>query len=75
LYSGNFNPTDLGYLKANFSIMGRWTTGAVTTNQCLQVSIKAFTKHIKEGAKFIEGTINWDSGGSITVRLLQEHNR
>jgi hypothetical protein len=64
---------DLGYLIRLF--MGRYNTGAVTTGQCLQVSIKAFTKHIKEGTNFLVGSMNWDSGGSITVKLLKENNR
>jgi hypothetical protein len=54
--------------------MGRWDTGAITTGQCLQVHIEAFTKHIKKGVTFLVGSIDYKSGASISVKLIKTGN-
>ena len=48
--------------------MGRWSTGAFTTGQCLQLNIKAFSKYLKEKIEY-KGSIHWSNGASITFEI------
>ena len=54
--------------------MGRYDTGAITVGHCLQLHITAFSEHIKKGSTHLQGSIKWDSGANIGVRLLKENN-
>lgn len=51
--------------------MGRWETGAITTGQCLQIHIGSFAEHIKKETPFLVGSINYNSGASISVKLIK----
>ena len=52
--------------------MGRDSTGAITTGSCLQVWCSSFVEHIKKGATYLTGSIEYPSGSSIGVKLLKE---
>jgi hypothetical protein len=54
--------------------MGRWSTGAMTTGQCLQLNVQNFVKQLKEG-KEIQATINWKSGATIGLHLFFHEHR
>jgi hypothetical protein len=54
--------------------MGRFSTGAITTGECLHVLVSAFTTHIKKGSTYLEGSINYQSGASIGVSLSKTGN-
>jgi hypothetical protein len=49
--------------------MGRWSTGACSTGQTLQLNINSFVEHIK-ARQPINGSISWKSGAAITVTLF-----
>jgi hypothetical protein len=50
--------------------MGRWSTGAITTGQCLQLNIKNFTENLKLRKEGYGGTIKWKSGARIGINLF-----
>lgn len=52
--------------------MGRYSTGAVTTGECLQIHVGAFVKEIKKGNYPFVGSITYSSGASITVSLTKK---
>lgn len=52
--------------------MGRPTTGAITTGQCLKIHVSAFNTWIKKGCTFIQGTMDYSNGAAINVRLEKE---
>jgi hypothetical protein len=49
--------------------MGRWDTGAITTGQCLQLHISAFTDALKQRKGGV-GSTSWSSGASIGLNLF-----
>lgn len=50
--------------------MGRWSTGAITTGQCLRLHVSSFVREIKQGRSLTNGSISWNTGASITVNLF-----
>ena len=46
--------------------MGRFSTGAITVNQCLQLQIKPLLKELKVNLDSANGTIKWTNGASIS---------
>jgi hypothetical protein len=50
--------------------MGRWSTGAITTGQCLQLNIKNFSENLKSRKEGYGGTIQWKSGARIGINLF-----
>lgn len=53
--------------------MGRWSTGAVTVNQCLQINVKNFTKGISKSFHSSNGTINWSTGASLSFAVTKNN--
>ncbi len=54
--------------------MGRWSTGAVTTNQCLKIDISWIIGHIKRGTSYLQGSINWNNGASVGIKLEKQND-
>lgn len=52
--------------------MGRWSTGAITVGECLQIHIAAFAKEIKRGNCDFVGSMTYSNGASITVALTKK---
>ena len=49
--------------------MGRWSTGAITTGECMRLNINSYLKNLKERQN-IYGSISWTNGASIGVYLF-----
>jgi hypothetical protein len=49
--------------------MGRWTTGAITTGQCLKLHVSLFAKELKKSMISLHGTTNWSNGAGIGFKL------
>ena len=54
--------------------MGRNSTGAVTTNQCLQININFFAKHIRKNNLPCHNTISWNTGATIGFIISEERD-
>lgn len=53
--------------------MGRWTAGAITVNQCLQINANTFIKTIPKEFSILIGTITWSTGASISFTLKKNN--
>jgi hypothetical protein len=53
--------------------MGRRSTGAISTVECLQINISTISPHLKNGSTFLQGVINWTTGANISFKLERAH--
>lgn len=53
--------------------MGRHSTGATTVNQCLQININYFLKHLPIKPYSFAGTTSWSNGASISFLLTNDN--
>lgn len=52
--------------------MGRNSTGAITVNQCLQLHVNIFVKHICNDVKSYSGRVSWQRGDLIDYRITND---
>ncbi len=52
--------------------MGRWSTGAITTGECMKVNISTFAKEIKQGHHSFTGSMEYSNGATIGIALKNE---
>ncbi|MEO7294363.1 MAG: hypothetical protein ABIW34_14740 [Ginsengibacter sp.] len=53
--------------------MGRWSTGAITVNDCLRFKIQLFAKEFSKEFALGKGKITWSTGASIAFTITKNN--
>ena len=53
--------------------MGRYTTGAITVNRCLQLNVNTFIKVLPKEFTCFNGTTTWTTGSTISFTITKNN--